>query len=513
MRRELELRRAVLLAPRGGSVKHRADFVFLPASTEQTLEAFERARRLAPKGELGVTLAGAERSFEAHFVPKAGARPSIVVSSKRLRGGVELLGEAPTERGEPALRVRALAGTSFGELLRAVHATGGEFMPFSCPTAEAISLAGALAVNTHGRTSSTYGGLFADHVRRFRLVGSDGRVYDCRKDAAGELERELFRYAPGALGSLGLVTEIELELCAVSPKAEVVVEVLEAHRGDALAAVRSYVERVADNRNQGFRPWSEGLSLVLFGAPPRGTSVVMGRRRGGRAEPSRGTLPLFRESAELNLFVQAFSHRFPPLARALASRMLAPGKSFRAEYYHWAFFQSSYDEGAARLERKRPLVWEALGLLPELGLVHQAWVVDAQGLGAFVTLAGELFDAHEFVSVADSLEFFDVLPLPPPSAPLDASRSIGGDAHVVTLSIAVHDPGERERAEAFCRELTERAVERRLPLVVQLCKQHHAEPAILRRMYEVGLGELARVKHAVDPDRVRGSRSLERLGL
>src|SRR5688572_12499365 len=166
----VERRRAVPLVPRGGLVRDVADDYYLPRCSLEAAEAFAHARELAAPGAPRVALAGAERSFESHFLPAAGARARVVVSSKRLRGAVELLGPSTAPNGEPALRVRALAGTSFAELLRAVHATGAEFMPFSCPTADAISLGGALAVNTHSRTSSTYGGLFAEHVLGFRLV-------------------------------------------------------------------------------------------------------------------------------------------------------------------------------------------------------------------------------------------------------------------------------------------------------------------------------------------------------
>jgi FAD/FMN-containing dehydrogenase len=508
---ELELRRSVALTPRGGTTPSRADFQLLPASPESAVEAFTRARELTRGRRLALTLAGAERSFESHFLPRGDADPSVVVSSKRLRGRVELLGKTTGADGD-VLRVSALAGTSFGELCQTVHATGAEFMPFSCPTAEAISLGGALAVNTHGRTSSTYGGLFAEHVTAFRLVDPNGRVHDCRADADTELERTLFRTVPGALGALGLVTDMELELRAVSPRAEVVVEVLEARDGDPLPTVRSYLERVGDNAKQAFRPWSEGLSLVFFGAPARGTSIVMGRRRGGRVERRRSTLPLFRESSESNLYAQAFSHRFPLIARALAARLLRPGRSFRAPYYRWAFFQSSYDECAARLERRKPLLLEALGFEGTLGLVHQGWVVASAGLEAFVLLAAELLELPEYAPVVAGLEFFDVIALPRPTTPLEPSHAVGGDAHVSTLSIAVHEPSERELAEAFCRELSERAYARALPVVVQLNKQHHVAPAVLRTMHRSALEELARVKARVDPDGVLGSRTLERLG-
>ncbi|HEX6276068.1 MAG TPA: FAD-binding protein [Polyangiaceae bacterium] len=509
---ELELRRAVALAPRGGAAGRRADVVLLPASEASAALAFARARELVGERRGGITLAGAERSLEAHFLPQSGAGPNAVVSSKRLRGRVEVLGTSPSEDGA-MLRVRALAGTSFGELCRAVQATGAEFMPFSAPTAEAISLGGALAVNAHARASSTHGGLFAKHVRSFRLVDPSGRVHECRSDADGELERELYRSVPGALGSLGLVTELELELRPVSPRAEVVVEVLERSVGDPAPAVRSYLARVADERRDGFRRWSEGLGLVFLGVPGRGACVVLGRRLGGRVEPRRSTLPLFRESAESNLFVQAFSHRYPGIARSLAAQLLRPGRSFRAPYYRWTFFQTSYDECAARVERRKPVHFELFGLGDGFGLVHQAWVVASSALAAFVALAAEVFARPEYEPVADALELLDALPLPAPTTPLEPSRCVGGDAHVVTANVAVRTPSERELAVALCRELSERAHEGGLPVVVQLNKQHHVAEAVLRTMHRAALDDLERVRARVDGDGVLGSETLQRLGI
>jgi hypothetical protein len=509
---DLELRRDVRLTPRGGSSHGVARFVLLPASANGAATALERAAELgATPGS--VALGGAERSFEAHFVPRSDVASGIVVSTKRLRGGVELLGTQRDAGGETVLRVRALAGTSFGELCRAVHGRNAEFMPFASPTAEAISLGGALAVNVHARTSSTHGGLFAERVRAFRLVAPNGATYDCRADATSELECELFRAVPGALGALGLVTELELELRGVSPNAEVVVEVLEARESDPLPVVRSYVERVNANRSDGFRPWSEGIGLVFFGSPSRGASVVVGRRLGGRLEPSRSTLPLFRESRAANVVVQAFSHRFPAVARALAGRLLRPGKSFRARYYPWTFFQSSHDECALTLARRKPLFFDALGLDSELGLVHQAWVVGTSGLAEFVALVSETFERAEYQTVVDALEFFDVLPLPGARSPFDACALVGGDGHVATLSLAVRDRDGRVLAEAWCRHVSEAARERGLPVVVQLNKQHHVSPETLRAPYRRVLDELRRLRTAVDPDRLLGSRTLERLGL
>jgi hypothetical protein len=219
--------------------------------------------------------------------------------------------------------------------------------------------------------------------------------------------------------------------------------------------------------------------------------------------------------------VQLFAHRFPGVARRTAARVLSRGRSFSAPYYRWAFFQSSFDDGADRWSRRAPNV--ASVFTPELGLVHQGWVLTSAALKPFVALAGALFSEPDFAAVADALEFFDVLPLPSPVAPLDASRAVLGDdaqtgarstpTHVLTLSVAVRDARTRELGATFCRTLTERAAAQGLGVVVQLNKQHHAAPTLLRAMHRTALAELIALKAEVDPSGLVGSRSLERLGL
>jgi FAD/FMN-containing dehydrogenase len=509
----VERRRRVSLTPRGGLAHAEADDYYLPRSEDEAREALELARGRAAAGEFALTLSGAERSFESHFLPVEQAGSRVLLSARRLRGDVCVLGQGTDASGEPVLRVRARAGTSFAELLRVVHASGADVMPFSCPTADAISLGGALAVNTHSRTSATYGGLFGERVRRFRLLSPLGEVHDCHAEAPRALERELFRTVPGALGALGLVTELELELCAVSPHAEVIAEVLSAFERAPGAAAGEYLERVAANRAQGFRPWTEGLSLVLLGSPSRGTAVVMGRRRAGQREPRRSTLPLFRESGGLNLLVQGVSHRVPAFAHAVTRRLLRPGKSFTARYDRWAFFQSSFDHGSERLGLRPPPLWDVLGLDSRLGLVHQGWVVGAAGLASFLELAAELFERPEYAPAAADLEFFDALPLPPPARPLDAAQLVRGEAHVCTLSIAVRDPHGKHAAMGLCHDLSESAHARGLPVVVQLNKQHHVSQTTLRAMHAPALRALSRLKAELDPEAVIRSRTLERLGI
>ncbi len=492
------------LSTRGGLYSASVERLWAPRSSDEAVSAFHQAAESAR----AIALVGAQRSFEGHFLPPAGG---VAISSERLTGGVRILG--PTEGG--ALRVRALSGTSFRELLAVVHGQGFDYMPYSCPTSEAISLGGALGTNTHGRTTDTYGGFFADHVTGFRLVCPDGSVHDCSEHAPGELERRLFRYVPGALGALGLVTEIELELCDVSPRSRVVMQVLSEHSGDALAAVDSYLERVENNRDGDAFHWSEGVGLVCFGPPRSGKAVVVARRR-CRDAPRGVTLPLFDGRGGRNALLQLLVHRFPAPAQWLVPRLLERGRRYTSDYYDWAFFQSSHDQ-ADRVFERAGAGLRAIGRLldvdPKLTLVHMGWVVPRPVMRAFMQLYFAMLDEPEHRAIGPHLELQDVLPLPRCRWPLNASYRHEQGSHVLTWSCRVlHGRAELlARVTHFCRELSRRAQD--LGALVQLIKQLHVDDDVLRAMHRQPLAELAALKREVDPHNLLRSRSLDRLGL
>ncbi len=491
------------LSTRGGLYSASVERLWAPRSSEEAVSVF----RQAAERSRAIALVGAQRSFEGHFLPPAGG---VAISSERLTGDVRVLGK----NDDGSLRVRALAGTSFRELLAAVHGQGYDHMPFSCPTSEAISLGGALGTNTHGRTTDTYGGFFADHVTSFQLVCPDGSVRECSEHAPGELERRLFRYVPGALGALGLVTEIELELCAVSPRSRVQMQVLSEHTADPLAAVDSYLEHAEANQDeQGFR-FSEGVGLVCFGPPQSGKALVVARRRTSDARDGV-TLPLFDGRGSRNALLQLLVHRFPAPAQWLVPRLLKRGKRYTSDYYDWAFFQSSHDQADRVFERASAGV-RAIGLLlgvdPKLTLVHVGWVVPRPAMRDFMQLYFAMLYEPEHRPIGPHLELQDVLPLPQCRWPLNASYRHEQGSHVLTWSCRVlHGRAELlEQATRFCRELSRRA--RELGALVQLIKQLHVDDDLLRAMHREPLAELRAIKREVDPHNVLRSRSLDRLG-
>ena len=72
--------------------------------------------------------------------------------------------------------------------------------------ADRLSLAGALACNAHGRALNLKP--IVDQVEEFDLLGADGEMRTCSRNA----NRELFRIAIGGYGLFGIITRVRLRL-------------------------------------------------------------------------------------------------------------------------------------------------------------------------------------------------------------------------------------------------------------------------------------------------------------
>jgi FAD/FMN-containing dehydrogenase len=75
------------------------------------------------------------------------------------------------------------------------------------PGTQLVTVGGAIANDVHGKNHHVMG-TFGEHVRRLRLVRSDGEVIECGPD----VKPELFAATVGGLGLTGVIVEAELQL-------------------------------------------------------------------------------------------------------------------------------------------------------------------------------------------------------------------------------------------------------------------------------------------------------------
>ncbi|MDP6943029.1 MAG: aminotransferase class III-fold pyridoxal phosphate-dependent enzyme, partial [Myxococcota bacterium] len=101
------------------------------------------------------------------------------------------------------------AGTRIADLLLLTLPAGWRTVGMSGSAFDTIG--GALASNTHGR-DTWWAGHFAQNVVGFRMVTADGGVLEVDRES----DAELFHAVTGALGMLGVVVEVRLQLTAAT---------------------------------------------------------------------------------------------------------------------------------------------------------------------------------------------------------------------------------------------------------------------------------------------------------
>jgi FAD/FMN-containing dehydrogenase len=100
-------------------------------------------------------------------------------------------------------------GCEAGVLLRDIQRMAlpqGWLLPVT-PGTQMITVGGAIANDVHGKNHHAYGS-FGDHVRRLRLVRTDGEQIVCGPD----LRPEWFAATVGGMGLTGVVAEAEIQL-------------------------------------------------------------------------------------------------------------------------------------------------------------------------------------------------------------------------------------------------------------------------------------------------------------
>ncbi|OIQ67807.1 putative decaprenylphosphoryl-beta-D-ribose oxidase [mine drainage metagenome] len=75
------------------------------------------------------------------------------------------------------------------------------------PGTQLVTVGGAIANDVHGKNHHVYG-TFGDHVRRIKIVRTDGTEIDCGPD----LQPDWFAATVGGIGLTGLITEAQIQL-------------------------------------------------------------------------------------------------------------------------------------------------------------------------------------------------------------------------------------------------------------------------------------------------------------
>ena len=125
----------------------------------------------------------------------------------------------------PGAAVHVSGGTRYGELGRALQRAG--FALHNTGSLPHISVAGASATGTHG--SGIGNGNLATIVSAIEMITADGELVDLRRDAEGDR----FNGMVLALGSLGVVTSLTLDLVPTFDIRQDVYEGLSADQLDA----------------------------------------------------------------------------------------------------------------------------------------------------------------------------------------------------------------------------------------------------------------------------------------
>ncbi len=171
-----------------GMAHHARSRVYRPTHPDQVAEALADAHERG----LSVTVRGAGISYGDAALNEGGA----VLDLSGLR--------APPRMSESGDALIAMAGTTIREGWQTALPEGF-WLPVVPGTME-VSFGGATAANIHGKNHWARG-TFGDHVRRVRVVDSNGDRW---------LEGDKVRPAVGGLGLAGAILEVELGLKPVS---------------------------------------------------------------------------------------------------------------------------------------------------------------------------------------------------------------------------------------------------------------------------------------------------------
>lgn len=366
------------------------------------------------------------------------------------------------------------AGVSLHELMT-WSLPRGWFLPVT-PGTRSVSVGGAVAADVHGKNHHRDGS-FCRHVAALELVAPSG-VYEVGPDR----DPELFWATAGGMGLTGVVTRVTLQLTPVETDQMVV----DTHRLEDLEAVMSAME-AADATHRYSVAWVDcgargrrlGRGVLTAGEHATSAQLPPGRRSGAPSPPP------------------------PPRLRVPAATPVDLLRPSTVRAFNELWYRRAPRRRLGALE-PLPSFFHPLDSLADWnllygrrGLVQYQFVVPLAE-GEVVQRAVKAIAASRLPSVLAVLKRFG----PADPGPLSFPR----EGWTLALDFPVGPPGLPALLDRL-DDLVAGAGGR-----VYLAKDARLDPAHVEAMYP-RLGELAAVRHRVDPDGRLQSDLSRRLGL
>ncbi|PIP64910.1 hypothetical protein COU77_02565 [Candidatus Peregrinibacteria bacterium CG10_big_fil_rev_8_21_14_0_10_49_16] len=481
-----------------------------PQTTEDIQAILQVAHFSNGKGDpVSVTTTAAGLAFGAQALPPDDPRTAHrwVMSTKDLPKQVVVHPQTEEEYQKHIVRITASAGLSFRELHQCMDTEKHMHMPFNVPTADRITLGGALAANTLSRSSSLHG-FFLDHVHAFTLVTPQG-IFRCSPHAADPLARDLFYAFPGSQGMFGCVTDLELDVQQFPANRIIHTNVLDAtgnlekFANQITAHTRYNAAQVLNGKDP---YWNKGVYAAFGGNPAtRGRGYIYGSREDG-TKKHYGGFPLYADNLRNDVRAQILGHACPRIPQEAMRWIFTKDKSFHDPLYSFTYFQRSHPEA-----RDNP------GLLGKLfnhtlPVTQQTWIMQPEHLCSFMEYMKQLLRTKRFKPVTTLIELQDILLLPQSSAwmsPCHGAR----ESVAYTISVASDTAGPQSHLiQEFLSRVSTYAFEH-WHAKVHLLKETYCPDELLREMYAPQLKRANEVREKVDPHHsIRSSLSDRLLG-
>lgn len=469
-------------------------------SLEECQELFKQLSALKKEGKIdSVTLSAGRRSFGLQAMPNIGEKNVVLDVTQFNQLHIH-------EKTEESVRVVMDAGVTFGQVIEETKRQGVFAIPSSMPTDTGITVGGALASNTHSRESHTTG-FFADTVKSFDLITPAGKVLHCSE----EENEDLYRLAPGSLGALGVMTNIEMVLPRYSEEHTYNTKILAIVKDEStfLEKLESFANRNLEQKSSSKPDWSGGVYSVFDPVSKKG--IIFGSRIGDTKDTE------FRDAGSLFMYggsrfdhhLQVVGWRIPQLLNTAFELLIRKENAcYKDGLIHAKTFQSTHIKAANTLTFKLLGPGSNVSSLPT---VHQAFVVPPDKQMEFLELQNDLLN-DEYKDRRSCLVVADQVPLPASKSPMSPCYNQAGMAHTITFQVNPQGDQGTTRVIQFMENLSQTAWEK-LGVKVHLLKNTYCDPQLLQDMYRDGIDQLRIAKAKCDPDDLLSSQQLKQLNV